>query len=56
MLEYQRETVAKQGGIPWREENRAAIRITVPLSITMSERVEVIREWGRTRARGTRAV
>ncbi|MCZ6688693.1 MAG: AAA family ATPase, partial [Planctomycetota bacterium] len=29
-----------------------AIRETVPLSITMAERVEAIREWGRTRARG----
>ena len=31
-----------------------AIRDTVPLSITMAEKVEAIREWGRTRARGAR--
>ncbi len=29
-----------------------AIKDTVPLSVTMREKVEAIREWGRTRARG----
>ncbi len=29
----------------------SAIRDTVPLSVTMRERIEAIREWGRTRAR-----
>ena len=29
----------------------AAIKDTVPLSVTMKEKVEAIREWGRTRAR-----
>ena len=29
-----------------------AISDTVPLSVTMAEKVEAIREWGRTRARG----
>ncbi|MCZ6690207.1 MAG: AAA family ATPase [Planctomycetota bacterium] len=29
----------------------AAIKDTVPLSVTMAEKVEAIREWGRTRAR-----
>ena len=29
----------------------AAIKDTVPLSVTMAEKVDAIREWGRTRAR-----
>ncbi len=29
----------------------SAIKDTVPLSVTMAEKVEAIREWGRTRAR-----
>ena len=34
------------------DEIARAIKDTVPLSVTMKEKVEAIREWGRTRARG----
>ena len=38
------------------EVNFAAINDTVPLSVTIAERVAAIREWGRTRARGAAEV
>ena len=34
------------------EDIARAISETVPLSVTMAEKVEAIRVWGRTRARG----